>query len=457
MNAFRAKVGPPGTTAPTGTLLLVPQENLRTGIEDFRTKYEDYTSLESDVLTVASAIYACDLACKRGEREDITRSLIIEIPVVNHQAFKAAKLNLELLLWTLSHDNWTIDFKRASGQPESSRTWPENKGATILFSGGVDSFAGALELFATRGAEAVQLASHITANPLIRNSQGQLISYLSTRFSGPINRISVRTGGRNKGQYSFPSDADREETQRTRSFMYLAVAALAARRSGHDELVVIAENGQMAIHLPLSAARIGAFSTHTAHPEFVTQVAEFFTTILDFNCRVTNPYLYKTKGEVVATIPTSDRSALLQSVSCWRGARVSSSNHCGECVPCLIRRIAFEHNGLVLAEYKRDLFAENVLSLGADDEGKRNLVELAGFADAFLSNTDAALPLQFPDLISEEFEQPKAIEMYRRFAGEARAVLNKYPGTKDLIPAAVRGPTIPTMASPSESPKGGTK
>jgi hypothetical protein len=209
--------------------------------------------------------------------------------------------------------------------------------------------------------------------------------------------------------------------------MYLAVAALAARRTGHDELVVIAENGQMAIHLPLSAARIGAFSTHTAHPEFVAQAAQFFTSILDFNCRVTNPFLYQTKAEVVATIIPSDRPALAQSVSCWRGARVPSFNHCGECVPCLIRRIAFEQNGILLSEYKRDLFAEDIVALGVDDEGKRNVIEIAEFARAFLSFTDADLLLQFPDLISTDFDQGAAIGMYRRFAVEARTVRASRP------------------------------
>lgn len=433
MNTFRAKVGPEGITAPAGTLLLVPGENLRTGIKDFQAKYADYTSLENDLLTVASAIYACDLAFRRGEREEITRSVVLQISVVNHQAFKVAKQSLELLLWTLTHDNWTIEFKRIDGQPESQRNWPEGEGSTILFSGGVDSFAGALELLTNKGRNAVQLASHITANPVTRQSQDDLVLYLSSRFGGAPNKITVRSGGRKRGQYLFPSDGEREETQRTRSFMYLAVAALGARRSGHDELVVIAENGQMAIHLPLSTARIGAFSTHTAHPEFVAQAVQFFSSILDFNCRVTNPFLYKTKAEVVSTIIPSDRPALAQSVSCWRGSRVSSYNHCGDCVPCLVRRIAFEQNGIALSEYKRDLFAENVVALGVDDEGKRNLIELAEFAKAFLSLTDAELLMQFPDLISTDFDQAAAIAMYRRFAVEARTVLDKYDGTKMLL------------------------
>lgn len=371
MSQFTAKAGSIGSEETPPALILVPRENLRTGLEDFRIKYSDFTTLEADLLTVASAIYACDLGFKRGEREEITRSIFLEIQVVNYHAFQNTKDALEALLWTLSHDNWTLKFSRTLGQPESKRSWPKAKGATILFSGGVDSFAGALELLIKKGWAGVQLASHVTANPLTRQSQDELVSYLEARFSGSANRIAVRSGGRNKGQYTFPNDSEREETQRTRSFMYLSVAALAARRSGHDELVVIAENGQMAIHLPLSVARVGAFSTHTAHPEFVTQATGFLSEILDCELKVSNPYLYKTKSEVVATVPNSDRAALAQSVSCWRGARIPSFNHCGNCVPCLVRRIAFENNNIMLNEYKNDLFAQDVPNLPADDEGEK--------------------------------------------------------------------------------------
>lgn len=339
MNPFKAKVGAAAGSEPVGTLLLVPSENLVTGLESFRKEYSDFTTLEEDMLTVAAAIFACDLAFRRGEREEITRSIDLEVPVVNYHAFENTKDDLEMLLWTLSHDNWNLKFTRTDGQPEAKRTWPKGKGATILFSGGVDSFAGALELLVARGRDSVQLASHVTGNPVTRRSQDDLISYLEMRFKGAVNRIAVRSGGRNKGKCVFPSDAEREETQRTRSFMYLSVAALAARRSGHSELVLIAENGQMAIHLPLSVARIGAFSTHTAHPEFVAQAASFFSRILASELSVSNPYVYKTKSEVVATISIADRAALGQSVSCWRGARVPSFNHCGDCVPCLVRRI----------------------------------------------------------------------------------------------------------------------
>ncbi len=82
----------------------------------------------------------------------------------------------------------------------------------------------------------------ITANRVTRQSQIDLYDYIKEHLGEP-QWTAIRTGGRKVVDADFPSDQDREETQRTRSFMFLAIAALAARRSGHHELVVIAENG----------------------------------------------------------------------------------------------------------------------------------------------------------------------------------------------------------------------
>jgi 7-cyano-7-deazaguanine synthase in queuosine biosynthesis len=438
MTPFRIVVDEP-KPVPSGTLLLVPGKNLRTGTKDFGAIYSNITTLENDLLTVSSAIYACDLACKRGLREDITRNIDLTIPVINYSAFKAVKTRLEVALWTLSHDNWTVTFTRAQGTPEKAEKWLDNKGYTILFSGGVDSFAGAVELIEKNGPDAVQLASHLTANPITRESQEELSTYIEKSLGKP-QRMIVRTGGTKSGDLDFPSDSDREETQRTRSFMFLSIAALAARRSGHSKIVVIAENGQMAIHLPLSVGRIGAFSTHTAHPDFVQQAAELFSSILDVPLKIENPYLYLTKAEVVARVVPSHTGALKDSVSCWRASRISQFNHCGQCVPCLIRRIAFEKNGVQLKEYERDLLNEDIPNLPETDDGKRNLVEIIEFSRMFATATDAALEDDFPDLISDQIDKPKAIKMYRRFADEATSVLKKYSGPTAVLSTSKKAP-----------------
>lgn len=426
-------------------LTLCPGKNFRTGIKDFGTVYSNLTTLEQDALLVASAVYACDLAFKRGEREDITRHIALRIPVVNSQAFENVHERLEAILFLLSHDNWTIEFTRANGVPESAFEWPIADGKTLLFSGGLDSLAAAVDLLDDLGPERLQLASHVTANRVTKGSQRALIEYLNKCYSATTHRVVVRSGGYNHKDYAFPSDHEREETQRTRSFMFLTIAALSARRSGKTEIVVIAENGQMAIHLPLSAARIGAFSTHTAHPQFVSMTSDYFTALLEQRISITNPYLYKTKAEVVTTLVRAHRTAIPKSVSCWRGSRLSSSNHCGECVPCLVRRIALEANGLKLKEFARDLFAESIGALGPNDEGKRNLVELAEFALAFRTYSAADLEVLYPDLINESIDRPKAVAMYKRFAEEALAVLGTYSGVRPLLPK-------PTPGTPAQKP-----
>jgi Queuosine biosynthesis protein QueC len=428
---YRAVVGE-GVSTPSGTLLLWPGKNLRTGESDFSKIFGDISSLERDLLRVASAIFACDLAFKRGQREEIVRTIELSIPVVNHKTFISIKNEIEIALWNLSDDNWSLEFKRIGGVAEPARKWPGKNGKTILFSGGVDSFSGAVELIEQNGAKGVHLASHFTGNVVIHQSQTDLYEHLKATVGQP-QWTAIRTGGKKSPAAGFPADHEREDSQRTRSFMFLTIAALAARRSGHRQLVYIAENGQMAIHLPLSPARIGAFSTHTAHPEFVRRMAHLLSEALEIEILVENPYLYLTKAEVVARITQAHRGALCKAVSCWRASRVTRSRHCGECVPCLIRRISFEKNDIATDTYARDLFSENITGLPETDEGKRNLVELVEFAQAFATKPDAALEEMFPDLINEEIKISDAIAMYKRFAGEALDVIARYKG-----PAALR-------------------
>ncbi len=423
---------PPDSTEP---LLLKPDWNLRTGVGDFSQSFPEPTSLEEDLLVVAATIYACDLAFKRGRREEVTRSIEVTIPVVNFRAFEHLNDHLVQILWLLSHDNWAINFKqKKGGVPEQQLDWEPSVGKTLLFSGGLDSLAGAVDLIDEFGVKGVQLASHITANTTTRHSQDNLIEYLKNHYKLEPDRVVIRTGGRKNKGFDFPSDDAREETQRTRSFMFLTIAALAARRSGKSEIIMIAENGQMAIHLPLSVSRIGAFSTHTAHPEFVHEVENYFASLLEFPVSITNPYLYKTKAETISKLVKKHSNAVKISVSCWRGSRLSKEfNHCGECVPCLIRRIATENNGLSLPEFARDLLNEDVNKLRFDDEGRRNLTELAEFANSFDLLSDAEIEFYYPDLINPHISQQKATAMHRRLAAETRSVFGKYASAAALL------------------------
>ncbi len=416
---------------PGGSLILGPTRNLITGQAKFQKIFGAPTSLEEDLLTVASAVFASDLANPRGERERYTRRLYVTIPVVNFQAFLRVKEDVEHALFLLSNDSWEITFEPRRGQPEGQRDWVVNTGTTLLFSGGLDSLTQAIAL--AESGEQAFLVSHDSGNPVVADSQRALAQYVVRLPTARLRWESFRVGARTGGGLQFPPT--HEPSQRARSFLFLALAALVARRSGHGRIVFIAENGQMAIHVPLTAARIGAFSTHTAHPEVISTLQNVFQQLLGTAVQIENPYLYSTKAEVVSPLCTGHREVLGRSVSCWRSSRLTGGwRHCGECVPCLVRRIALEFNGVEDREWSRDLFTQDIAALPESDTGKRNYVELAEFVRNFGSTaTDADLAFRYPDLVSEYFDQCQATGMYRRFAAEAQSVLAKYPSAARII------------------------
>ena len=149
-------------------LPLVPGKNLLSGATELSKQIGPLSALEEDLLTVAAASYVVDLATKRGEREFFTRELSVSVPVVHYDAFTKLEEELVNILYFLSSDNWSFEFSPKAGSPEGSTVWKKGTGRTLLFSGGLDSFAAAVAELAN-GTDP-QLVSHYTANRVIRQS-----------------------------------------------------------------------------------------------------------------------------------------------------------------------------------------------------------------------------------------------------------------------------------------------
>ena len=395
-------------------------------------------SLDDDLLRLASYVFAADLAVKRLEREQHIRSITLKIPIVNIHAFERVHQLVEQTLTTLSGDNWSVEFVPISrGSPAPNRPWPKKEQSTLLFSGGLDSFAGAIHLLNT--APTITLVSHVTHNWPVATAQSRLAQAVRDFTRKNVPHLQLRVFGRNQGGLAFPADQDREDSQRTRSFLFVALAAVAAHLNGSHRLVVMAENGQFAIHLPLSDARISSFSTHTANPKFLAEMQEILRQLLVCDdLEVVNPFVHWTKGEVVGLLPKGLHRHIKESSSCWRASRVpSNKTHCGECVPCLCRRIALEIHRLGIPEYQRDVLREPVGQLDADDPGKRNLLDLCQFVSLFAGPhriaADQDLYLRFPELYDQHLNATEVIAMYRRFATEALNVFDAYPNVRALL------------------------
>jgi hypothetical protein len=150
---------------------------------------------------------------------------------------------------------------------------------------------------------------------------------------------------------------------------------------------------------------------------------------------IRNPFLYQAKAEVIQPLVEEHSPIVATAVSCWMASRLGgAAKHCGVCIPCLVRRIATEYNGLKLDEYRRDLFVEPIASLDENDEGKRNLVELAEFVKKFSASDAAIQSYYYPELCSDEyFDSVSVTKMYRRFAKEAYSVFGRYPTVTALV------------------------
>jgi len=331
------------------------------------------------------------------------------------------------ILRTLSNDRWQLSLRQQAGTPEGhSLQVTASDGRTLLFSGGLDSLAAAHE-FGQIGN--LQLVSHITRNQPVTNTQIRLVQLLGTRgLQLPHMQFFVSSA-------DAPGfDHDIENTQRTRSFVFLVLGALVARRLGHREVLMLAENGQMAIHLPLSQARIAAFSTHTAHPDVLTKMQEFLNEVLGTDLRIANPYVLRTKAETIRAVFEQLRDAVPIANSCWRQAHLPvGSTHCGECIPCIVRRIAIEYYGPDETAYARDSFSDVITELPQEDDARRNLCEYCEFVLHFERDSEPELMDNWPELLSPNIDASATVQMYRRAAREARTVLSRYPGLAPIL------------------------
>ena len=134
-----------------------------------------------------------------------------------------------------------------------------------------------------------------------------------------------------------------ENTTRGRSFLFFALGAFAGTGLNRPFTLKCPENGLIAINVPLDPLRLGALSTRTTHPFYIARWNQALAA-LEIDGRIENPYWDQTKGEMVRDCANDGllRRLAPASLSCaspskgrWQGFGIQ---HCGYCLPCLIRR-----------------------------------------------------------------------------------------------------------------------
>lgn len=308
------------------------------------------SELGIDVALLAAMVHAADTRlCRRSESQDSwTREIRLVVPVSDPSVWSPATALVERMLEFLTGDRWTIGFR---ARPVRLRTLAPSRarhmtgGAPFdslsLLSGGVDSLVGAIDLLAS--GRTPMFVSH-AGEGATSDAQRSIIDGLRTESATSTFR-HVRTW------MVFPKGlvqgVEAEDTTRGRSFLFIALGVLAGSGFGSPIILGVPENGLIALNVPLDRLRLGSLSTRTTHPFYIACWNDLLATV-GLPVRVENPYWAKTKGEMVGGCAHSAllRGLMGAALSCssptkarWKGRGIE---HCGYCVPCLIRRAALE-------------------------------------------------------------------------------------------------------------------
>ena len=228
----------------------------------------------------------------------------------------------------------------------------------MLFSGGLDSLAGALERLANTN-EQVCLVSHQSFQPSIIGTQNRLVDALKLRFPDRVHHYCFKCSL--KGIPRAP-----EETQRSRSFLYTSVAFALTYALKQNKFYVY-ENGVTSINFARREDLFNARASRTTHPQTIGLLQKFFSLVFKKPVSIRVPFLWNTKMEVFKSINASGHANLISSaVSCTRTARnIGLASHCGECFQCVDRRIAayaskfedYDNSGIYAANFISETMA----------------------------------------------------------------------------------------------------
>lgn len=298
-----------------------------------------------DLTILAATVTAADTRIlRRTESQDgWTREIDLYVPVEDPAFWLGNTSLIERTLAFLTGDRWRVFFRPRLTSLETLIDRPgELVGAPFtsvcLFSGGLDSFVGAIDLL--EAGENPLFVSHYW--DVSTSSQKPCAHVIGAVYGDMMPRhVRAHIGFRK----DLVEDSEPEKTTRGRSFLFFSLAALAASALDNDTPIYIPENGLISLNVPLDPLRLGAWSTRTTHPFYMARWQELIDK-LGIRAGLVNPYRFKTKGEMLADCANVEflQQHLSSTISCSSFTKARylglSPGHCGYCTPCLIRRAA---------------------------------------------------------------------------------------------------------------------
>jgi 7-cyano-7-deazaguanine synthase in queuosine biosynthesis len=342
-----------------------------------------------DLLEIAGYVYAADRMISRGESEQLeyqnwSRDLHFHIKVRDVKFWNSnnTKSKLSEFLRYVSGDK-KIEFTFLAGAKDSGQSslfdneliaLDEKDSSTVsLFSGGLDSLAGAIKtLHETQNN--VILIGHRSSVPLVRKIQKGLAKKLSLEYPGRVKYFPfdcTLTGG----------NRAIEETQRTRIFLYTSIA-LAIAINTTQKNIHIYENGITSINFSKRNDLINSRASRTTHPQTLFLLQNFFNDVCESSVSIRHPFLFNSKSDILEIIHQYGKTDFIsQTISCTktfdRFSHRTNATHCGGCSQCIDRRMAAFAKSLEDYDsvYDCDIAKDQI----ANQEGKTHLISYLKF------------------------------------------------------------------------------
>lgn len=362
-----------------------------------------------DLLEIAAYVFAADRWLSRGKKDAVeyhswSRNLKFHIRVRDFQFWNrdAVRQSLSETLTFMTGDASIIFcfepgldtpptnlFDRSGFSLEGTLDQP----TVTLFSGGLDSLAGAVERLGQTD-EKVLLVSHLSQAGTI-HTQRALVRALEQIYPGRTIHYQFECTLRGIRAV--------EETQRTRSFLYSSIAYAIASAYGRNEFFVY-ENGVTSINLHRREDLANARASRTTHPRTIGCLSKLFSLLSDSDFVIQLPYILRTKKEVITEVTKRAPQLISSTVSCNRTFQThGEATHCGHCFQCVDRRIAshsadaqdLDHRGL----YNHDIIGESINDREARTTAIDYIRQAKKFTEWNLASFEAEYLSELADLL----------------------------------------------------------
>ena len=321
-------------------------QNIHLELPDFVRSVYNLPDRILDLLEIAAFVFCADRLNIRGSKDAVefhswsrTFEFVIKVRDITFWEQSEVKQALSAALEFMTGDReFRFTFLPGHSTPITSlfdnkqfRIEDGNNISVALFSGGLDSLTGVVQLL-EKTDDSICLVSHQSQTGTTR-TQRQLVEALARKYSGRVSHYKFKCTLRRKRA--------KEETQRTRSFLYMSIAFAMGQAFSRDEFYVF-ENGITGMNFGRREDLSNARASRTVHPQTLHHLRKLFELITGNQMVIHTPFLWSTKTEVFQMLLASDNSDLISSsVSCSKTfANLGQASHCGGCSQCIDRRIA---------------------------------------------------------------------------------------------------------------------